>query len=361
MIYFNNFLYYLLNTFNLYPLYGCLFAIFFTEIYIIYKIITNKQLTRDLKIYNFNLNTLFITIYFVVFIIILLIFRYIRFGYTFDLISFFNNINVFYSKVPFIFFVDFIFLLLLLFLLLIKFKNFLNREILKRHLYYYYFSHLESVKNFVIKNPGKYPTRKDYSLYVRICDNLKDIYNYSVYVDKIVLYGILTNYCKLLHTDYYPRQLKTYSTFILIHLYKIIFIILVIIDCIHLIFYYLPFYFLIHLWISCSSFLKKTFDSLNNIIYERYYLENFVKYINTSDEEDEFIFKYIERHCICFTHDIKGKDFDDVWEKKELIYAFPQIFIYNRRFMRVDNTNVFRNYSTDEEILEETLKETPIY
>jgi hypothetical protein len=29
--------------------------------------------------------------------------------------------------------------------------------------------------------------------------------------------------------------------------------------------------------------------------------------------------------------------------------------------MRVDNTNVFRNYSTDEEILEETLKETPIY
>lgn len=232
--------------------------------------------------------------------------------------------------------------------------------------YFYYFSHVDSTKDFREKNPGKLLTRKDYGLYVRICNNLKDSYNYDRYVDKIVLRAFLTFYCNLLNTDYYPRQLKTYSTFILKHLFKIIFIILIIVDCrynnynIHLIFYYLPFYFLFHLGVSCSTFLTKTDSFLNYIIYQRYYEEKNIKYINTSPEEDDYIFRYIERHCICFTHDIKGKDFDAVWAKKEIIYNFPQIFIYNRQYVRVDNTNIFRNYSTGDEILEETLIETPL-
>lgn len=343
-----------------------LYIICFIGFYCLYLLIFCKKHIRDLKIYNFNLNTILSITYVLLFIVLLLIFRYIRWGYTLDVITFYYNVQVFCNKKPFIFLFDIIILVIILFLGLQRIKNFLNTELLKRHLYYYYDSHLKSFETFTKKNPGKWPTRNDYSFYVRLCNNLELNYNYFSYVDKIVLYGILINYCTLLNTDSFPPRLKKYFTFILIHLFKIIFIILIIIDCvyynynIHLIFYYLPFYFVSHLWQKFSIFLKQTSHLFNKILYERYYLEDSVKYINTEDAEDAFIFKYIERHCICLTHDVKGEDSDDIWAKKEIIFAFPQIFIFNRRYERMNNTNIFKNCSTGEEILEETLKETPI-
>lgn len=244
---------------------------------------------------------------------------------------------------------------------MLKIKAFLHKEILKRHLYYYYFSHLNSTKNFVEKNPGKLPTEKDYQLYVKICYKLKGKLDYVHYMDKFVFYGILEPLRILLYKDSLSMKIVKYIKIFFTLLPKIILVILLIIDCIynhfniHLIFYYLPFYFVFSLWTSLSAFLKKTHDSLNNIIYERYYEENVIKYINTTDEEDNYIFKYIEQHCICFIHNIKTDDFDIYTENMEAIFAFPQIFIYNRRFIRVGNTNIFQNLNTGEEALPQNL------
>lgn len=101
------------------------------------------------------------------------------------------------------------------------------------------------------------------------------------------------------------------------------------------------------------------------------YYQQLEPYINSSifDNKENFN-KFMSKAIGIYYNDNinnnfwKGTGFeniaDDIWEKKELIFAFPQIFIYNRRYVRINNTNVFKNYSTGEEVLEEILIETPI-
>lgn len=92
------------------------------------------------------------------------------------------------------------------------------------------------------------------------------------------------------------------------------------------------------------------------IIYERYYEEDNIKYINTTNEEENFLMQYIKRHCLCQSHDIYDKNIDIVLEKKQLLLNFSQTFIYNRKFIKISNTNCYKNYSTNEECLEKDIK-----
>ena len=61
-------------------------------------------------------------------------------------------------------------------------------------------------------------------------------------------------------------------------------------------FYYLPFYFIYSLWKNTSQFLSETDVEFNFIIYERYYEEDNVLYVNTIDEEEEILLGYIHNN-----------------------------------------------------------------
>lgn len=363
MSYFKNFLEYLIKFFYTNTGYFILLIILVIETLFIYALLLKlKKPVRDLKIYNFNLNTIFLNIYVIIFFIAILVLRYIRWGYTFDLFILYFNITFLYQKAPLIVFLNILFAFILIFLLLLIIKIFLNKEILKRHLYYINYSYIEALK---IKNSTL--NQNEEPLYYKLCKKIEQKYNYINVTNKLVHYSVISFYCNLTKKMNYPPKLKYYSKKILLYLPKSIIIILLLIDCIynnyqfHLIFYYLPFYFIFYIWHTIGSFLVQTNEQLNKIIYERYYEEYNIKYIGTTDDEDSFIFKYIERGCLCFSFALLEKNSTNKAEQIEHILDVPCLIIYNRRFMRVDNTNVFRNYSTDEEVLEETLKETPIY
>jgi hypothetical protein len=119
---------------------------FIIEILVIHFLRKKKKPVRNLKIYNFKLNILFLLNYIIIFIFIIAVLRYIRWGYTFDLFLLYKKITILYNDLPLLLFYDFLFLFLILFLLLVKIKNFLHTEILKKHLHYYYSLEINALK-----------------------------------------------------------------------------------------------------------------------------------------------------------------------------------------------------------------------
>jgi hypothetical protein len=204
--------------------------------------------------------------------------------------------------------------------------------------------------------------QNQYPLYIKICQNIKNNYNYPWQIFLFVYFFFVEPYIKYYNTTDIPKRFIKYLKYILLHLPKIIFVLLLLIDCIfnnykiHYIFYYLPFYFIFHLWDISADFLVKTDNQTNKIIYERYYEEDNVKYINTTNEEDNFLYEYIERGCKCFSHFIKEKDINLKIEKIEMVFLFSRSIIYNRRFIRKDH-KTFINISTGEEVYKENIGE----
>lgn len=82
--------------------------------------------------------------------------------------------------------------------------------------------------------------------------------------------------------------------------------------------YYLPFYFIIiHIYKTASNFLRKTNVEMNRILYEIYYEEDNVQYINCSQEEKNYISRYIKNNLRCLSHDTKSTD------DALLLFEFP--------------------------------------
>lgn len=123
MTYLNNLLHYLINISYTYPIVTSLLLLLLIQIFICYKLLVNKKLIRDLKIYNFTLNALFISCYFGFFILMLLVLRYIRWGFTLNLSLLSTNMSNFYDQVPLIISLNFLMLILIIFLY-VKNKSF---------------------------------------------------------------------------------------------------------------------------------------------------------------------------------------------------------------------------------------------
>ena len=105
------------------------------------------------------------------------------------------------------------------------------------------------------------------------------------------------------------------------------------------IFYYLPFFVIYNLWYNSSCFLLKTNSSLNRIIYERYYEENNVLYINTTDEEDEVFNSYLKQKLICPAQKYYiGFPEDKFIDEYQNINHWCNLFMRDKRFIRIKNS-----------------------
>lgn len=263
MIYLNNLLHYLVKFCDIYNIYFLLYIFLCLQLYFIYILMKKKE-TTDLKIYNFDLNNIFIDLYIFVFVILICILRYIRWGYTINLKDIYINFLSIYYNYPKILFIILILLVLICFLILIKLKHFFYKEILKKHLYIYDFYHMQDIKELNKKFPNKLFTTKDFCLYVQIIHKLKKSWNFDRIIERIIFYYIITPYCKFFKTNdfsFIPKN--TISIFIKKSPFIILFS-LILYDCllnnynIHLIFYFLPFYFIFCLWENTCDFLLHT-------------------------------------------------------------------------------------------------------
>jgi hypothetical protein len=207
---------------------------------------------------------------------------------------------------------------------------------------------MQSEIEFKKQNPNKVITNKDYKWFIRICRKLEYVWTYDNLIYKSVSYAIIIPYCTIFNKRSYAGLPIKKIKLVLKHLPLIVLLTLFLYELyynyynIHLIFYYLPFYFLFQLWENVTTFLKNTNIMLNSILYELYYEKN-VKYIDITPEEETFILTYIARHCRCLSKDIYDPDINVKLEKQELISNFAIIFIRNRRYVRIDDTNFFEN------------------
>lgn len=351
MTYLNNLIHHLtLYTLN-YPAYVLLVLFTFFELLIIQKLLFYKKNYKDLKINNKVSNLFFISVYFIVFIGIILLIRYFRWGYNFNLILFCTNIIVFYNKIPLIVFIPLLFILIIAFLMLIHIKRFFNRELLKSFIYYYYNSRRNGLKKFIEKNPNKDPTSimtpYDYHFFVFLYHKLT-AWTYKRFIARLIMFLIIDPSIKYINPKWHKYCPDTFFTKILQYMPLGILVILVAFDCIinnfniHLVFYFLPFYFIFHLWESITSFIEHTNSLLNLTLYEIYYVEE-IKYIGVTPEEKEFLLLYINRNCKCISFDVFDNDIFVQADKRDRVALFGMVFKQNRRFLSDQDPNIFKN------------------
>lgn len=253
--------------------------------YLIYKVYCFK-LDHKYRIKNFYLTYFFVFIYIFYYIIIMLIFRYQAWGHSFDLHQLYLVFSNIYhiSKVLLLFV---LILLILIFLTLIKVRLFLLKEIRKFHLFYQNDSTFRrSLKMQPIWEAEGCPG--DINLMIKS--------QYHTLVDEIKFYytfhGLLKKIWSKINGEYYEltnkdiKYLKGLRNFLLFGP-KLILIFLIIYDCYYYnfiltkIFYYLPFYIIYMLWYQATDFIYNTCDVMNKLLYERFYLEEFVIYART--------------------------------------------------------------------------------
>lgn len=356
MTYFKNFLYYLSQFLLLHSINVLLVIFIGILICIIYKQLTFKQKRSNYKIYNFGLNDLSIIIYIILFIMIILIIRYVRWGYSFDIKAFYIAIITFLMKMPWLIIINLMLIIIMFLLIWISFKNYLHKEIIKRHLYIYYTSYYETIKDFYDKNKTELPKGSDYSLYVQWSNKLGAYWSVKSVHDHIVNYCLIKPYCAIFNVDNYNgiKGIQNLFLFTLKYGSIMLLFLLVIYDCIynqfklHIVFYYLPFYFLYNIWNNISSFLQYTDKSLNLIIYERYYMEGIIYYLDITKEAEEFILHYLDKKCRCIIHDIPNNNFDLWWKKVNTINSFIQNISKRHKFVKENDSDLYKNHSTGE-------------
>ncbi len=305
-------------------------------------IVYNFKYNLDYKIYSFFITLFWIISYVVFFIFFILLIRYYTWGYAFNLYAFLNKIKTMYitNKIQLCILFNFWVLFLLIF---IKIRNFCIKQILKLNLYV----------TGIINQRRKLNYTSSYELFFA---KFKNKYSYN----SLILERLKWQFIKLLncYTKYFKqREIKAEIFFyfwnkylsVFINKLHIIFLLTLLLydilynNCIITkVFYYLPFYFIYTLWQQLSNFICNTNFPTNEIIWERYYDEENVLYINTTKMEDNYFLHYMANGFIPISF-----DFETI-----LVHAeFERFIIINRRFLRDKNNTkgkVYINPNTHE-------------
>lgn len=238
---------------------------------------------------------------------------------------------------------------LIIFFLLKHIKNYFIREVFKKHIFLYFNKKYENILQHVEKNKNIYTEVVIYDFYVKLIDKISG-YSYDMIIRHFIFDNFIYPYSILYEIDNHPAWmgLPLKKTLLLMHHIILLFIILC--ECyfnkwtLHIVFYYLPFYIIIQMYKKITYFLEKTNNELNRIIYERYYEEKNVLYVNTIEEEEQFILNYMKNNFKCLSYEVTE------WEEKSMLLNYPTIFINARRFFN-DKThvNTFINYDTQEQ------------
>lgn len=254
------------------------------------------------KIKNFILNYLLVFIYISIFILLLFALRMYRIGFQLDLKPFYHFILFFvYQKefllslITILFIVNFIFI----FIIGIKYlKLVLELHILRQHLYLSYPHNNEYIKKFL---PFYYS--RGYTNIYRLCLYIFKKFNYYTLLQfiKFNLYKLIS---MVEHYKFFVKILIKLEQIVLNFLKpKIMFIFLVLLilydilfndSILQTIYYILPYYFIFSLWYKLSLFLRVFHDPLlNEIIFDIYYKNAEILYLNITDDEIMLIATYI--------------------------------------------------------------------
>jgi hypothetical protein len=309
---------------------------------------TNKNL--NYKIYNFYWNSFIIYIYFLIFIWGIFIMRFKRVGLQMDLIILFNTFKQ-YIITKEITFIIIIFLSCLIIILLLKhIKNYFIREVFKKHLYLYFNKKYKNILQHIAKKKSIYTDIVRYDYYIKLIDNIGGYNSYNSIIQRYKYYNILLPYSILSERDTYPKWMIKPLSKLLLLTHHIILLFVIICEChfnnwtLNIVFYFLPLYILIQMYKRITFFLENTSNELNRIIYERYYEEENVLYVNTTINEEKYILNYMKNDFICLSHEITN------WDDKSILLNYPTMIINIRRFFTdKEHINIFVNYSTQEE------------
>lgn len=354
---------------QLYLLNTILLGICLVNMLVIIKLYQFKKIKGiDYKIHYFMLNNLCIFVYVGVFLVFILIIRYIRWGYSLDLKEYYNKVVLFILKVSLLISCNIVLMLIICMLLWLLFKKFLHKEIIKRHLYIYYTSRYNTAKKYCEKYPGQIAPCKDHSLYVIWSDKLGAYWSTQDVEERLVYESFTLPYDILFEPQNHKKIKKIINAleFLLKRGPLILLIFFIFHDCIYnhfqiqLVFYYMPLYFAYHLWENISSWLKHTDKSLNMIIYDLYYMEPLKYYVGMTSQEKEFIDTYLQQGLRDFKHDIPVKTMDDLdikYKQVEALIYFVENIKENCIYGQIDNTDLYKNYSTGDVITKKQIEE----
>lgn len=299
-------------------------CILLVTIYVIY----NYQPNNDYYIQHKFYTKVCVVVYISFFIIFILVLRYYTWGVSRDIHVIINKLILYWNTnhlVSLIFFCS----LVLLILILYRLKAYLTKQLIKQYLYTCY---------------------KPYGIYLD--SNIKRWWHrpwrlYEFYSPRYLIIDPITLRLNQFYLKLQDRSYLKSPLYYILEYNEILFTILPIsiIPClffydyymyngiITMIFYYLPFYFIYVLWRNSHSFLIGTYSGLNRIIYERYYLDDVIVYINTTPKEEAIFTKYLNSGLVTYAFTIAP------------LLDFCYKFMYNRRFIRISDTILRNNNS----------------
>ncbi len=327
---------------------GVVISLIIISLFFNYKLI-QLQSNLDYKIYNFTYTITCVILYITLFIGLIIALRYYTWGHSIAIFAFLDKIKHLFTtnKLCFILLIN---IWLNVMICLIKIRKCLIKQILKLNLYITGIMHFS--KKY--KKPGYI---SDYERYFGI---FKNRFSYQEVIMQPLRYRfirLIVFYYKWInkksgefvynkHVYLWEKYFKTFLSNIPLFILIILFFFDIIINNGNItnIFYYLPFYFIYTLWYNISYFICNTRFSTNEIIWERYYDEEFTIYSNTTEEEDLYFLEYIANGFIPIS--LKNDDIQH-------FIAFEALFIYNRRFLKDSDfpkAKIYTNPNTNEMI-----------
>jgi hypothetical protein len=373
MTYFHNFIILNKDYLALYPFKVLFIIIILLQLLIIHKIF-KFNLGTNYKIYNHYLNRFWVMLYIGLYIGVLFLIRYRTWGQSFDIKKLEIDVQNLYG-IGILYPLTLLLLCILFFVLLYKCKQFLTKEVIKRHLYHYHMSQVNG--NIRANKEKRFITNKD-TPYIHWLLSFQYTYSYEKF--RFYLTSILHVYTfhmrdskksliRFMYKTTFGRLDRVFGVLATIKVFNYMLRILPISLLITLftydlyynvyvitkIYYYLPLYLLYTVWYNISFFICNTDTTLNLIICERYYQESYVLYIGTEPKEDQFILNYIERGFKDYMVDYRYKNItsDEYLEKLEQLGKWKITFMNQHRYIR-DETNMQEEYYYNE-ITGETL------
>jgi len=365
MTYLIDFSYILKKYATYYPLQCILVIICILIFWIIKKSYQYENTSTNYKIENILISFLSVFIYTFVFFLLILYMRYLRWGYTVELLSLYEQWHNLFKTVPCLISIIFIEILLFGIVVLNQIRRFLIRELIKVHLYVYYSLYNKTIKDLVNTGTdfGSISMEQKYPLYNRVINKLGNYWSWENTMSRIAWKYVLKPYCEKYHLEIIPKWLHNSVKLILRYGVLFLLIIILLFDInhdytLHYIFYYLPFYFIYSLWKNISKYLSHVDNALDFIIYERFYQEDNVIYCNTTIEEEQIIQEYIKRGFRAYFKDLSPIENPEEWE---FMTTFPMMFKYQRRFILNNKTGIFENKNTGEAFNPKDIKVEKVY
>ena len=271
----------------------------------------NKKDLYKYQIKHFYINWIIIGIYISFFIIFLFYLRIIR-SLGLDLKPILNQIHNIYvgnSLLNNIYIVIIVIILIGILLRLLKYiiKLFLM-QLYKRHIF---LLHAVTFYNFKLKTNRILYNGISFYFF----SNLSNLYLKNYIFGKIVRNNVLYSMGRLLKfptitLNSYLIKLGNFILFLLKIVPTFIIVLLVVYDIwynnliITKVFYYLIFYSIYNIWKRYSDFLENYDDTLGEILFNLYYREDTVMYVNMPDEWEDLLYEFIDKGLQNYNTDI---------------------------------------------------------